>query len=91
MWVFWLKGVLEAYYTTDADVMKDSNLELTMVPMFLNRALEILTERGMSMPERLPLAYDKTAWEGKRNAWQSGRRGWWSAGSSAPCRLGTSK
>ena len=60
-----VEGVMEAYYITDADVMKDSNLELTSLSMALDRTLEILKERGLSMPEHLSLTYDNTAREGK--------------------------
>ena len=60
-----VEGVLKAYYITDADVMKDSNLELTALSMALDQTREILKERGLTMPEHLSLTYDNTAREGK--------------------------
>jgi hypothetical protein len=60
-----VEGVVEAFYITDADMMKDSNLELTALSMTLDRVSEILKERGLSMPEHLSLTYDNTAREGK--------------------------
>ena len=60
-----MEGVMEAYYITDADVMKDSNLELTALSMALDRSQEILLERGLSMPEHLSLTYGNNAREGK--------------------------
>jgi hypothetical protein len=45
--------------------MKDSNLELTALSIALDRSHEILHGRGLSMPDHLSLAYDKTSREGK--------------------------
>jgi hypothetical protein len=41
-----VEGAMEAYYITDADVMKDSNLELTALSIALDRTREILFQRG---------------------------------------------
>ena len=60
-----MEGVLEAYYLTDQDVKKDSNLEITVLTLALDQTFAILSDRGVTMPENLSLTYDNTAREGK--------------------------
>jgi hypothetical protein len=60
-----VEGVLEAYYITDQDMKKDSNLELTVLSLALDKTLEMVLFKGISMPEHLSLTYDNTAREGK--------------------------
>ena len=60
-----VEGVLEAYFVTDQDVKKDSNLELSALAYALDLTRKELDMRGVSMPEHLSLTYDNTAREGK--------------------------
>ncbi len=46
-----VEGVLEAYYITDQDVKKDSNLELAILGLALSKTSELLQTKGSVMPE----------------------------------------
>ena len=60
-----VEGVLEAYYITDQDVKKNSDLEITVLALALEESKTILQQRGLSLPENLSITYDNTAREGK--------------------------
>ena len=60
-----VEGVLEAYFLTDNDVKKNSDMELTILSLALEKTFQVLDDRGVTMPEHLSLTYDNTAREGK--------------------------
>ena len=60
-----VEGVLEAYFLTDQDVKKSSDMELTVLSLVLGKTSSCLRDSGITMPEHLSLTYDNTAREGK--------------------------
>ena len=60
-----VEGVLEGYFVMDQDVKKNSDMEITILSLVLERSAELLSSRGVTMPEYLSLTYDNTAREGK--------------------------
>ena len=61
-----VEGVLEGYFVMDQDVKKNSDMEITILSLALERSAELLSSRGgVMMPEHLSLTYDNTAREGK--------------------------
>ena len=70
-----VEGLLECYYLADADVNKDSNMEMTVISLVLDEAAVEYEKRGLTMPEVLMINYDNTGREGKNHMWQSTRLG----------------
>ena len=60
-----VEGIEEAYYLSDADVSKDSNLQLTLLFATLQRCEAFFAARGKCMPRILRLHTDNATSEGK--------------------------
>ena len=49
----------------DADVHKDSNMECTCPSLALDKAKNLLAQKGLRLPEFISIKYDNTGREGK--------------------------
>ena len=63
-------GVLEAYFLTDADVRKDSNMQCTVIAHILDLVQEKLKKKGISMQRHMVVQADNTCRE-MRNQYTS--------------------
>ena len=63
-----ISGVIECYYILDEDMYGDSNMEMTIIMRSLEKANEVLRERGVPTPAHLVMMADNTSKE-MRNQW----------------------
>ena len=60
-----IEGIVEAYYLSDLDVSKDSNLQLTIILRTLQLAKDFFDKQGRAMPDKIRLHTDNAVAEGK--------------------------
>ena len=82
-----VEGLFEQYWCDGPGCeKKDSSMECTVLSLALARARDVLSEKGLRLPEFLSIKYDNTTREGKTKSSQSG-----CPGSSIMVLLGKSK
>ena len=60
-----VEGLFEQYWVMDSDVPKDSNMECTCLSLALDKAKNLLAQKGLRLPEFISIKYDNTRREGK--------------------------
>ena len=60
-----VEGLFEQHWVMDADVPKDSNMECTCLSLALDKAKDLLAQKGLRLPEFISIKYDNTGREGK--------------------------
>ena len=60
-----VKGLFEQYWVMDQDVPQDSNMECTCLSLALDKAKDLLAEKGLRLPEFISIKYDDAGREGK--------------------------
>ena len=70
-----VEGLFEQYWVMDQDVPKDSNMECTCLSLALDKAKDLLAEKGLRLPEFISIKYDNTGREGKTRLSPSGCHG----------------
>eukprot|EP00435_Cladocopium_sp_Y103_P075707 s119_g63.t1 len=75
-----VEGLTEHYVFADQDMVKDSNLQCTIIGMVLEASLQSLQARGQPMPRHLRIHTDNASGEGKNQyvfylaAWMARRK-----------------
>ena len=62
-----VEGLFEQYWVMDQDVPKDSNMECTCLSLALDKAKNLLAQKGLRLPEFISIKYDNTGREGKNS------------------------
>ena len=70
-----VEGLFEQYWVMDQDVPKDSNMECTCLSLALDKAKDLLAQKGLRLPEFISIKYDNTGREGKTSTSPSGYHG----------------
>ena len=70
-----VEGLFEQYWVMDQDVPKDSNMECTCLSLALDKAKNLLAQKGLRLPEFISIKYDNTGREGKNSTSPSGCHG----------------
>ena len=63
-----VEGLFEQYWVMDQDVPKDSNMECTCLSLALDKAKDLLAQKGLRLPEFISIKYDNAGREGKKTA-----------------------
>ncbi len=59
-----VEGLFEQYWVVDQDVPKDSNMECTCLSLALDKAKDLLAQKGLRLPEFISIKYASTGREG---------------------------
>ena len=70
-----VEGLFEQYWVMDQDVPKDSNMECTCLSLALDKAKDLLAQKGLRLPEFISIKYDNIGREGKNSTSPSGCHG----------------
>ena len=70
-----VEGLFEQYWVMDQDVPKDSNMECTCLSLALDKAKNLLAQKGLRLPEFISIKYDNTGREGENSTSPSGCHG----------------
>ena len=62
------EGLFEQYWVMDAGVPKDSNMECTCLSLALDKAKNLLAQKGLGFPALISIKYDNTGREGEKTA-----------------------
>ena len=72
----------------DQDVPKDSNMECTCLSLALDKAKNLLAQKGLRLPEFVSIKYDNTGREWKTSSSPSGCHGASTVALFGKCRMG---